>query len=233
MTVKKGKVTDPVDEQGLGVESQDAESAFDPKKDPGVDSGVGLDPNDVGAIRPRAAAAPHPFDGYRLARNVDIGTGETRISATFLVLLKPSEEPVPDISNADVTINTAKKGSGAIGGAPGPDTYEKKVTLGTYHTRTVPNRQNTQNYQFVFDREVLVGDQWYKCAVVPSHSCRAQICFTFDPRKERVMPDKRYLLADTRQAQALFRLFSAIHYQRTSAERNAKEFDDAKAVAFN
>jgi hypothetical protein len=43
-----------------------------------------------------------------------------------------------------------------------------------------------------------------------------------------VVPDKRYMLADKRQAVPLARMFEAVYSQRTRAERAAKAFDNAQ-----
>jgi hypothetical protein len=80
----------------------------------------------------------------------------------------------------------------------------------------------------VFDRDILVSGSWYKCAVVKGHAARSQILFTFDERRNAVVPDKRYMLADKRQAVPLARMFEAVYNQRTRAERAAKAFDNAQ-----
>ena len=147
------------------------------------------------------------------------------VSSTYLVLLKPTEEPVPDPSNENQTVYVGGDGS------PSPGSREKRVTFPTSHTRCLPRRNGIENESVVFDREVLVGDVWYKCAVVTSHSVRAQVCFVFDEDRNRIMPDKRYVLADMRQVTPLLNLFKALYYQRTRADRAAKEFDAAKDTA--
>jgi hypothetical protein len=220
----KNKVVDPVEEAGGGSEQvPDEFDSLDPSKQPkdGADSDY-LQADEVGAIRPRAATAPHPFNNYRLGRAVPVGDdGKLKVSSTFIVLLKPTEEPPPDASNEKVSIY---KGGG---GQPQTGT-ETIVTLGTYHTRVVTNRQGNVNEQVVFDREIFVGGSWYKCAIVRGHAARSQILFTFDERRGRVVPDKRYMLADKRQAVPLARMFEAVYSQRTRAERAAKAFDNAQ-----
>jgi hypothetical protein len=220
----KSKVVDPVEEAGGGEERlPDEFDSLDPAKQPkaGEDSDY-LDAKEVGAIQPRAATAPHPFNGYRLGRPVAVGDdGVLKVSSTYIVLLKPTEEPPPDPSNDKVSIY---KGGG---GQPQTGT-ETIVTLGTYHTRVVTSRQGNVNEQVVFDRDILVSGSWYKCAVVKGHAARSQILFTFDERRNAVVPDKRYMLADKRQAVPLARMFEAVYNQRTRAERAAKAFDNAQ-----
>jgi hypothetical protein len=212
----RGK-TDPVENQAKVDPSLDGDmESFDVRAANGDDSG--LSTAEVGAIQERRTHAPHPFDNYQLARKVDVDGGKLKVSATHLVLLKPSEEPMHDRSNDHVI----------VGGDPKNPGGQKTARLKTYHTRLVTNRYGDENLSVVFDREVKVGDTVYPCSYVTSHAARAQLCYTWDARKGRVMVDKRYMLADTRQAIPLLQMFKSIMYQRTEAERKASEFDNAQ-----
>jgi hypothetical protein len=213
-------LVDPVDGEiidGVDGPSQDEIDGLDMNNIPDVVDG-GLTPDEIGTLQDRRTSAPHPFDGYSLGRSVPLIDGP-RVSSTYIVLLKHAEEPAPDVSNEQVSI--------PIGDPQSPGVKFRSVTLGTYHTRVVTNRRGNENIQVVFDREIQVGDTVYMCSIVPSHAARAQVCFYFDPDKGRVFVDRRYLLADARQSHALLRMFEAIYYQRTGAERAAKEFDAA------
>jgi hypothetical protein len=170
--------------------------------------------------------APHPFDGFQLARRVAVGVdGKLKVSATYLVLLKPTEHPQEDRSNDAVTIAFSKE-PGKGGDPKNGPTLTKVVKLDTFHTQVVTNRHGNENIQIVFDREVLVDGEWYRCAVVPSHAARAQLVYNWDVKRKRVVIDKRYMIADMRQAKPLLDMYKAMMYQRTAAERSAKEFDD-------
>jgi hypothetical protein len=226
MRKRTDKLSDPVDDITNDSAAGDDElKGLDPNAQPSdTEEQVGvLSADEIGAIHERRTSSPHPFDGYQLGRNIIVGQAE--ISATFLVLLKPSEEPQPDKSNENQTIYTGPPGQGGT-----PQTGRAKtVTLPTSHTRVVSNRQGNQNETVVFDREVVLAHgQTFKCAIIRSHTSRAQVCFEYDTKSKRVRPDKRYMLADTRQAIPLRKLFEAVYYQRTGAERAAREFDAAQ-----
>lgn len=197
---------------------------FDPERqnDPMPDNGL-LDIGEVGAIQERRSSAPHPFDGYQLGRKIKVG--KVNISSTYIVMVKPSEEPPPDRSNDGITIYV----SGEAGGGGSPEQGKAKtVTLPTSHSRVAPNREGT-NESVVFDREIELRDGVkYHCAVIPSHAVRAQICFYWDHDRNRVRTDKRYLLADLNQQTRLRRMFEAVHYQRSGAEKRAQDFDAAQ-----
>lgn len=226
---KKG-LKDPVEEKNEKREeaqlTEEMKSLAVGEQEPEDDGFLSMD--EIGAVQARRTSAPHPFDGYRLGRKVPVGeNGDLAISSTYLVLLKPTAQPAEDASNKGQTIYVSKTPGG--GGSPtAPGSVAKVVDYPTSHTRVVINRQGNQNESVVFDREILVSGQWYKCAIVRSHAARAQIIFKFDEKRGRSVPDERYMLADTRQAQPLLRMFEAIYHQRTKAERAAREFDAAQ-----
>lgn len=224
------KLVDPVAESNQEV---DGDSLSEEMKSLGIGSEVDsevLSLGEVGAIHSRKTSAPHPFEGYRLGRGVLVGDSGLKVSSTFIVILKKAEEPAPDLSNEGQTIYVSKEEGG--GGSPKLGT-PKTVTLGTYHTRMVTNRQGNENQQVVFDRDILIGEDWYKCSIIKSHAARAQVCFAYNDRQNKAVPDKRYMLADTRQAVPLLKMFEAIYYQRTGAERAARNFDAAQETTAN
>jgi len=224
---KAGKgLKDPVDDGNEAKAAADMAqemATLDPESRSTEQGGMLLEPGEVGAIKERRTSAPHPFDGYRLGRKVIVG--ETQISSTFIVLLSPLAEPVPDPSNDDNDVYVGGDGTGT----PRSGGKRKTVRFPTSHTRVVTNRHGNQNEQVVFDRTMVLADgSEYKCAIVRGHSQRAQIVFTFDPDRNRVMVDKRYMLADKHQAPNLLKLFEAIYSQRTHAEKAARDFDAAQ-----
>lgn len=220
----KRKLIDPVKAAGKDNAVDEEMQSLDPSRTPTPDEG--LLESEIGAVQQRRTTAPHPFEGYRLGRKVKVMG--TEISTTHLVLLKPTEEPPPDASNKGVTVYV---GQGEGDGGDPKLHPGRQMTLGTFHTRVVTNRQMNQNTQVVFDWDIKVGQTPYKCAYVPSHTHRAQLVFYFDKKKNRIMVDKRYALADTAQATRLLQIFQSIHWQRTSAERKAKDFDDTPESA--
>jgi len=219
MAQNKNKgLQDPVEGKGSDETLKEELSTLDP--DAQTEDFMFLKPEEIGSIRDRQSASPHPFDNYRLGRKILVG--ETMVSSTFVVLLNPTSEPTVDKSNLNQTIYA--------GGDNTPKTGKPKVVnFETSHTRVVTDRTGTVNESVVFDREIVIGDgRKFKCAIVKSHAARSQICFAFDGKRNKVVTDKRYSLADVGQAQALYKMFSAVHYQRTNSERAAKEFDVAQ-----
>lgn len=182
-----------------------------------------LKPDEIGTIKENRVRAPHPFDGYRLGRKITVG--DAQISSTFVIVLNQGQEPPTDKSNLGVTVYVGGDGSGHPRGGG----KRKVVDLTTAHTRVVTDRSGSVNETVVFDRDIILSDgQVLKCAIVKSHAARAQIMFDFDQKRNRIMPNKTYSMADKRQADRLYQMFRAIHYQRTRAEQSAKAFDAAE-----
>jgi hypothetical protein len=78
------------------------------------------------------------------------------------------------------------------------------------------------NTDIVFDRKMKVADGEILFALVPSHSLRSQLIFKWDAKKERIVPDDRYLLLDLGQLSRLKQTFQIIinpnlHRERVSS----------------
>jgi len=166
-----------------------------------------LDLSDFKAIPKRAARTPQPFEGYPLKPKVKIGTAD--ISATYIVGLKPTEEPPEDPSGRGRSIFT--------------NGNERIVNLGTYHSRMIRNPVLDQNMDVVFDRELILkgGGRLY-VAVVPDHYVRAQVIFFYDTKSERIEIDPRYTLLDVDQSSRLRLLFQQIINPKLRLERQAR-----------
>lgn len=225
---KQQKLKDPVDRGGKKVHEelrQELESmGVEESADAGdIEDFSFLSADELGTIQERRTKMPHPFDGYKSGRKIMVG--ECKVSSTFVSILNTGHEPPPDKSNIGQTVYIGGDGSGTPRGGG----EAKAVDLPTSHTRMVTDRTGIRNETVVFDRDITLSDgRVMKCAIVRSHAARSQIHFRFDPRRMRAVPDKRYSLADPKQADRLFAMFQALYYQRTKAEQAAKEFDAAE-----
>lgn len=175
--------------------------------------------SDLKAIPESAASGSHPFQGYPQPK-IDL-PNLGKISATSIVVLHPNHYVFQDHSGKGQTIQEVNKAGRKTGNS-------KIVNLKTFHSRLARNlEEGGKSEDFVFDREItLEGGQKALFAIVPSHSCRAQICFKIV--KEKIKVDNRYLLLDGEQTSRLRECFRRVHYQQMQAERMARDFDDGK-----
>jgi hypothetical protein len=175
-----------------------------------------LDISDFRSVKKTQARFIHPFDGYPLHPKMKIGESKGKdvmISGTFLVGLKPTEEPPQDISGENVTIIDSKT------------KHERIVTLKTVHSRVIQDWDaGGQNLDIVFDRKVILkhGVE-VSFAVVHSHSVRAQLCYFYHVKSKSIRVDPRYTFLDMDQVQRLLRLFRMIVNPRLKRERMAAE----------
>jgi len=171
--------------------------------------------DDLKRIPESAARTPHPFEGYPLKPKVAVG--KAKVSATFLVFLADPSAVPQDRSNRNRT--HAFKG-------PDGSTIEKQITLKNPHSRRCIDYDGEgRSTDWVFDREFITADgKVAVCAIVPSHSARAQIFFSIDRKTNKVVVDPRYLLADNDQAGRLRNTFRNIQYQQLAGERAAQKF---------
>jgi hypothetical protein len=92
----------------------------------------------------------------------------------------------------------------------------------TSHNRVIYDNDTKSNTDIVFDRKMKVADGEILFALVPSHSLRSQLIFKWDAKKERIVPDDRYLLLDLGQLSRLKQTFQIIinpnlHRERVSS----------------
>ena len=210
--VREGSLIDPVAEGQARdeMEQQDRE----------IDAMV-IDNLSLADFQPMpvdAARQPHPFEGYP-QQKVKIGEYKDRmgkmiplmVSKTHIVGLSPKEYVHQDPSGKNVShiVN-------------GKETF---VTIKTYHNRIVRDQMG-RNQIVQFDREAVFPDGTLRIAIVPDHTARAQLFFTVERKTGKVIPDRRYLLADGEQRGRLRRVFEAFHYQQTRSERLSQKFDE-------
>lgn len=172
---------------------------------------------DFKPLQQRAAATPHPFDGYP-RRMVKVGTfaggkKDLMMPSYAVVALNPKEVVPQDPSGQRQSIREKKSGR------------EKIVDIYAPHNRCVVDYENGgQNTDVCFDRTIELGNgqKLERCAFIKSHSVRAQIMFKLDGRGERIQVDGRYLLLDTGQSSRLRRVFEMIVNPKIKKERLSK-----------
>ena len=175
----------------------------------------GLKATDFKSIPKRMATASHPFDGYPLKPEVEIGRKanghKIMVSATYIVGLTPDAVPPQDSSGRGISIIDTKTKK------------ERRVDLKTAHSRLIPIGPNT-NEDVVFDRifELTDGDKIFY-AVVRGHAVRAQLMFFFNSKLEKVEVDPRYRLLDDGQNSRLRTLFHQIINPKLRREKMASE----------
>jgi len=219
------KLTDPV-EGKISDQEPDEESFGTSEHDESV-----LSETEIGALPEKITQTPNPFDGYPLARKVKVG--EVMVSATYIMLLKDPDNIFQDPSGRGVTHEFfAKNKQGedirledADGKLKKPKVEKRtSVTLKSYHNRITVHPITGEATDTVFDRYIMVGSRERMCALVPSHIARAQICLMVD-NKGVIRIDRRYELADPKQASRIREVFNQVHYQQMKTERMAQKFD--------
>jgi len=224
------EIQDPADEGKEEREAEDFQEELD-LLDPENPENLTLD--EIGSVPDRVAGAPHPFEGFPLGRKVPVG--EVKISSTFLVLLKdadifqdPSGQGVTHAWFEKDAKGNDKQKEDADGRLKPPKVKRREnINLENFHNAVATDFDTAgdgQSTKVVFDRKVTVGDREMYCAVVPSHSVRAQLVFYLDD-KGKMRVDRRYMLADRRQDNTLRRVFQNVKYQQLSGERAAQKFD--------
>lgn len=199
----KDKVVDPIDSIFAARESNPEEDMLTLEN---------LSISDLKVIPREMAQSSHPFDGYPIKKQRVQGI-DRPINLTHLVALHPNFSVPQDPSGVGYTVRDQK-------------THQMKtINLETSHGRTVVDYENgRRNVMVIFDRKVKLGDGTeLKCAVVPSHSARAQLAFMMN--KDKIVPDTRYILIDRDQAKRLRQVFERVNYQITHAEKMARRFD--------
>jgi len=211
------KLVDPVEEKDKEKQAEVAVSSIKSIED--------LTFNDLQAIPQRAAQMAHPFDGYpyeKIKIGADKRGKDIMAVSAYLVMLFPAFQPPQDISGVGVTIKKAatktKKGDII------PE-YEEIVTIKTNHNVILVDYDNAkQNTDIVFDREFfLSGGKKILGAIVPSHSLRAQLMFRYDPKKQRVFANEKYVLVDVRQANKLRKVFDIVMFDKLRNEKLASK----------
>lgn len=151
-------------------------------------------------IPPERARVNRPFDGYPLKK---IKFGEVDTFTTFIVALNPTVQVVQDPANRKVKTKNGME------------------QVRNYHSRVIRDRETRENIICVFDRDIEVEGRAYHCAIIQSHNVRAQVCFAFDPQKNRIVVDSRYLLLDSEQDSRLKRVFEQVINPNIKMEREA------------
>jgi hypothetical protein len=177
---------------------------------------AGLSLDDFKSIPSTAARFVHPFEGYPLGALLDVG--KAKVSSTFIVALHPSNNVFQDPSGKNVVV--------PVHDDKGRKTGERTTTIMGYHSRMLPDYEvGGRNTEIVFDRTITFPDgrKLENCAIVPSHSLRAQIMFKIgDAKKGNTEVDKRYVWADQKQVGRLRRVWNAIIKPSLKAERDAQ-----------
>lgn len=199
MTNKLVDPADKVKKEKEEKEVSDKMKAFD------IDE---LSLSDFKPIPKATAQSVHPFEGYPMKPGIKIGDSD--ISATYIVALHPNIHVHQDPSGINVTIK-GKKGR------------MSQQTIPTLHTRVVVDHESGgPNLDVAFGNNIKVKDGEMRCAVVYSHSARAQICFKTDLATGKMDVDERYLLLDSGQKNLLRKLYIMIHSSQANIERLAR-----------
>lgn len=164
----------------------------------------------VQAIPPEAAKASRPFDGYPLKY---AGKGKDRLCLTHLVGYNHLAKPL----RQDPSNKLKKNGDG------------KMVKILTTHNRLIKDPETKENLDVVFDRLKRTADGEFYFAIVPSPYVRAQLCFAYDNKLQRIIVDTRYLLLDLDQKDRLKRCFEQVINPQLKIERDA-EFISGKST---
>jgi len=169
---------------------------------------------DFKAIPREAARSPHPFYGYpkRLIDVPEASNSERtfKVNLTYIVAINPTKVQVhQDPSGRNISYTDPRTGN------------EIKHTIRTTHNRVVVDYEaGGQNIDVDFGREITLSDgSKLMCAIVPSHSARAQLCFVYDAKTQRIKEDERYLLPDLDQVGRLRRVFEMIINPKIKTER--------------
>lgn len=192
---------DPVDKTAQEVKAEEIDKEMDE---------MAVSISDLKEVPQSAAKVIHPFDNYQLAPKLILsddkhdkklnpkGT-DTKISKTYIVVLAPTINVNQDRSNLGRTIKTKQRGK----------LVDKVVDIPTSHNRMLPDYdQGGVNTDIVFDRLIITSEGhklW--CAVVRSHSLRAQLMFKLDQKTSKIAVRKMYQLFDMNQKGPLRRLF--------------------------
>jgi len=153
-------------------------------------------------IPPERARISKPFDGYPIgSKKLEFGKVDT--FTTYIVALNPTIHVIQDPSNRKVK------------------TKAGMVQVHNYHSRVIRDRETKENILCMFDRDIEVDGRTYQCAIIPSHNVRAQVCFAYDPQKNRIVVDSRYLLLDSEQDSRLKRVFEQVINPNIRMEREA------------
>jgi hypothetical protein len=172
---------------------------------------------DFKQLEAATARTPGPFEGYPMKPKIKVGA--TEISATLVVALNPKHYVMQDPSGAGQSIVVDKRdGQGKKTG----DKVEQIVNLKTYHSRVIVDYEGgKRNIDIVFDRILKLADGEIMCAIVPSHSARAQLLFSLDNKTQKIKVDPRYVILDYDQRKPLRRLFEIIINPHLKIERAA------------
>jgi hypothetical protein len=187
------KLIDPVQTEGREIQEKAELGVLDIKKADGLT---------FKPIPPERARITRPFDGYPLGSK-KIKFGEIDTFTTYIVALNPTVQVFQDPSNRKVK---TKRGM---------------VQVKNYHSRVIRDRETKENIHVPFDRDIEVDGRTYQCAIIMSHNVRAQVCFAYDPQKNRIVVDNRYLLLDSEQDSRLKRVFEQVVNPNIKMEREA------------
>jgi hypothetical protein len=149
----------------------------------------------------KAARVSRPFDGYPM-KKIKIGEADTYLA--YVVALNPTVAVRLDPSNRKVKMKDG--------------TFTQ---INNTHARFIRDYEEKENVEVVFDRIVEVGGKEYYCAIVPSHNVRAQLCFKYNDKAQRIEVDSNYLFLDLEQDQRLKRVFEQIINPKLQLEREA------------
>lgn len=171
-----------------------------------------LSVTDFKAIPDATAQSVHPFEGYPMKPGIKIGASD--ISATYIVALRPDLHVHQDPSGENkMSAITKGKKKGRM----------RKVTyIGTHSHVVVDHEGGGDNLDVVFANIIKVKDGEMRCAVVYSHSARAQLVFKTNPATGKMGVDGRYLLLDSGQKNLLRKLYLMIHSSQANVERLSK-----------
>jgi hypothetical protein len=155
-------------------------------------------------IPEETARARRPFDGYPLKYTKINGV---KMCLTHLVAHNHIGDPVAqDPSNRKVK---SERG------------MEQVLT---YHNRSIRDlaNGNRSNVAVWFDRPVKTANGQFYFSIVPDEYVRAQLCFIYNNKTQRIEIDKRYLLLDIDQKNRLREVFQQIQIPNQRMERAAQ-----------
>jgi hypothetical protein len=190
---QRGRLIDPIEDVGSEI-AKNAE-----------DGSLNIENISISQLLPITAAEARivqPFDGYP-AKRITIGAVTT--FRHHIVILKPIIQIPQDSANRKVKVKGGK--------------LEQVMT---YHNRFVRDLESKDNITIMFDREMKLKDATVFFAIVESNNVRAQICFKYDTKRERIMPDDRYVLLDRDQVSRLRRVFEQVINPNIKMEQQAR-----------
>ena len=188
---KQGRLTDPVEGKVQEAGLAQEMESLDISK---------LNPV---AIPLTAARPSRPFDGYPVKKTF-IGEGKDKVQVCLTHIVIHNHIAFPVAQDAS-----------------GPKVKNKRVQ--TYHNRWIRDVDNggVGNVAVHFDRPIKTAQGEFYASIVPDPYVRCQLCFQYNTKTQRIEVDKRYLLVDGDQMNALKRCYEQVINPQLKIEKAA------------